>query len=342
MKIKLILLFALLLSVSILAAGPTAKVVNVSSTLNIRERPTTNSLVSGKLAVGDTVEILSQDGQWTYVCYGNTLGYVKSSYLQPIEDVKETTISNKEEKSYSSYRWKIVFIVLLAMSAMQLFISDNFKFGIIIMAVLYALELWYLKADSPAWFVTPFQVGWGWTLFNGFWFLMFMMLQYGAMHCMLSYFGTSGVISDWAFRICIVMSLMDTGFGTVGALCAVIVVLIISLISNFSLRGTLYALLGSALWFIMFYLFGQIIKEFHDFFVWTLVLFIIGSVPVSSSTLVGESKNMKGDENKEIDFFDKDSGELLNLKDEGGGIHRDNHGRRWVQTLSGGFERKPD
>ena len=77
-----------------------AKVTNVSSTLNIRESPNPQSSVIGKIEKNEKVEILSDNkAEWTHVRYGNLTGYVKSIYIQQVEEENTEVSSNSWWKS---------------------------------------------------------------------------------------------------------------------------------------------------------------------------------------------------------------------------------------------------
>ena len=87
-------------------AGQFAKVVNVSTNLNVRELASAQSEIVGKIERDKTVEILSADnGGWTMIKYGTVTGYVKSSFLQPVEVSQASTASSG---SSSSGLWQTV------------------------------------------------------------------------------------------------------------------------------------------------------------------------------------------------------------------------------------------
>ena len=77
MKKVVLLLLAVIFCYTAFAAGDpvSAKVVNVSSSLNIREQPSKQSSVVGKIGRGETVQVLtsSMDG-WIQVQYGGVTG----------------------------------------------------------------------------------------------------------------------------------------------------------------------------------------------------------------------------------------------------------------------------
>ena len=62
----------------------TGKVVNVSSTLNIRKSPSTSSEIVGTLKADAEVKILETLNGWYKIVYGNTTGYVSSQYISVV------------------------------------------------------------------------------------------------------------------------------------------------------------------------------------------------------------------------------------------------------------------
>ena len=63
------------------AYSATGKVVNVSSTLNVRSTPSTSGAVVGTLSVGATVKITAKNGEW-YKISSPIAGYVHNDYIQ--------------------------------------------------------------------------------------------------------------------------------------------------------------------------------------------------------------------------------------------------------------------
>ena len=56
-------------------------IANVSDTLNIRKSPDENGELAGRLPAQAVCEVISQEGDWSYIVSGEVEGYVKSSYL---------------------------------------------------------------------------------------------------------------------------------------------------------------------------------------------------------------------------------------------------------------------
>ena len=105
-----------------------AKVVNVSSSLNIRERGNTKSAVVGKLQNGDVVscsqpvdEIKSRNS-WVMIQYGSVTGYVKASYLEKYIDapVSESYVAQTESNGFFK---KSHYYILLGFSILIFILS---------------------------------------------------------------------------------------------------------------------------------------------------------------------------------------------------------------------------
>lgn len=97
-KVVLLLLVVIFCYTAFAAGDPvSAKVVNVSSSLNIREQPSKQSSVVGKIGRGEIVQVQtsSMDG-WIQVQYGDVTGYVRDSYIQLIDN-------DESEKNSSSF-----------------------------------------------------------------------------------------------------------------------------------------------------------------------------------------------------------------------------------------------
>ena len=105
---KRIELLLLLLYIGLVCAFASqfAKVVNVSTNLNIREAANAQSEIVGKIERDKTVEVLTADnGGWTMIKYGSVTGYVKSSFLQTVEVKDVNTVSSG---SFLSGLWESI------------------------------------------------------------------------------------------------------------------------------------------------------------------------------------------------------------------------------------------
>lgn len=65
--------------------GKTAIVGNVApdrrQDVNFRTRPTTNATLIEQIPCGETVEVLSDDGEWSKICWNGQTGYMMSKFL---------------------------------------------------------------------------------------------------------------------------------------------------------------------------------------------------------------------------------------------------------------------
>lgn len=67
-------------------AGKKGKVVNVSTSLRVREKPSTSSSVVGSLGAGDTFKIQSKSGEWYNIDANGTKGHVHGDYVELISE----------------------------------------------------------------------------------------------------------------------------------------------------------------------------------------------------------------------------------------------------------------
>lgn len=74
--------------------------VDSDSYLNVRDMPSTDSKIIGKLYLNDAVQILATDGEWYLIVYNNTYAYVHTSYVkwEPLvilsDDVPKSALKN--------------------------------------------------------------------------------------------------------------------------------------------------------------------------------------------------------------------------------------------------------
>ena len=54
--------------------------------VNIRKGPSTDAEKAGSLSAGDKVDVISKEGDWTSICYGNSLCYIRSDFLTDDKD----------------------------------------------------------------------------------------------------------------------------------------------------------------------------------------------------------------------------------------------------------------
>jgi len=95
---KLVLTFVTILLINLMfvpfSFGSTGKIT--VDTVRVRKSPTTDSNILRNLDLGDEVEILSEEGDWYKIKYGNKEGFIYSEYVEleekaTNEDSKQTT-----------------------------------------------------------------------------------------------------------------------------------------------------------------------------------------------------------------------------------------------------------
>ena len=92
-KIIIIRYFLLILLCSFtLIANATKYRVSAQSALNVRSNPSASANIVTKLQSGDIVESNAEttENGWIEIINNGTIGYVKASYLQPIEEGRDT------------------------------------------------------------------------------------------------------------------------------------------------------------------------------------------------------------------------------------------------------------
>jgi cell wall-associated NlpC family hydrolase len=82
----LVCCLTVLLTVSAFAYDIQGGIVDVSSSLNMRQQPNTSCKVIAKLYDGDRVAVIGESGSFYKVCYEGTIGYLHSDYVD-VQDV---------------------------------------------------------------------------------------------------------------------------------------------------------------------------------------------------------------------------------------------------------------
>ena len=85
------------------AASGTGKVVNISSSLNIRSGAGTNHSIVGSLSNGATVSIIGKNGSWYHINHNGVTGYVSGEYIQEVSGGNSTgeSISSGKGQVYN-------------------------------------------------------------------------------------------------------------------------------------------------------------------------------------------------------------------------------------------------
>ena len=87
------------------SSNKSGKVVNVHSSLNVRNGASTSSRIIGSLSNGSNVTIVGESGYWYKIKYGNTTGYVSKDYVQALG---ESNNGNSSQETTSSKSGKVV------------------------------------------------------------------------------------------------------------------------------------------------------------------------------------------------------------------------------------------
>ncbi len=97
-------------------AGKTGKVVNVSTSLRVRQSPSTSSSVVGSLSAGQTFKINGKNGAWYNIDAQGTKGHVHGDYVQVVSGNESSNNSNNQagsqnnnlDESYNGKTGKVV------------------------------------------------------------------------------------------------------------------------------------------------------------------------------------------------------------------------------------------
>ena len=82
-------------------AGKTGKVVNVSTSLRIRQSPSTSSSVVGSLSAGQTFNINGKNGAWYNIDAQGTKGHVHGDYVQVLSGNESSNSGSNNNQSES-------------------------------------------------------------------------------------------------------------------------------------------------------------------------------------------------------------------------------------------------
>lgn len=82
-------------------AGKTGKVVNVSTSLRIRQSPSTSSSVVGSLSAGQTFKINGKNGAWYNIDAQGTKGHVHGDYVQVLSGNESSNSGSNNNQSGS-------------------------------------------------------------------------------------------------------------------------------------------------------------------------------------------------------------------------------------------------
>lgn len=171
-----------------------------ASTLNLRVAPSASAPVASTVSRGETVEVISFEGDWARVTYGGAEYYVAAKYLTPAESEPQVVAVATEKESWlddfklASKEWQpriahssevpfyIALALLICFAAVHIFGDENtyddscvFYIGAVGFLILCFFEFYYFAGytGDVTWFCSPDSVGWLWTIVN---FLLFAFL----------------------------------------------------------------------------------------------------------------------------------------------------------------------
>lgn len=284
---------------------------------------------------GDTILVIDQtyapmkDIPTFQLDGGGLIAMNDCRYIGPVESSELSRYSHTP----FTIRLKLILIAILIIVAISRFMKSEFQWGILFTILTFVAEIWYLKTTSfNNWFVRPDIVGYIWTFINGTIFVIALLGQYFAVQFCFSYFGISGIVCNWGFRICIVYVLFSQQLSL--AFLILPVLFIVNIIGNFRWTRIAYIIIGCLGWYWALVGFGQITDAFHSFFVWAIVFFIFGSIPISSmSSISGNEAPHR------IDIFYTANGTPY-YNDSNGNMHQLNEsGKLWIDNDGNSFDK---
>ena len=120
------------------AFNATGKVINVTSTLNVRNQPSTSGTVVGTLKSDQTVTITAKNGSW-YKISSPLVGYVHSDYISMVNNVDNEIIKQKAINKIKEFL-KNVFSIDNIGTNFELSKSSEYYIGNCILTLTAGLE----------------------------------------------------------------------------------------------------------------------------------------------------------------------------------------------------------
>lgn len=162
--------------------------IKTNSTLNVRSGPGTSYGVIGSLQNNSYVEVVDFIDGWAAISLNGQKGYVSQKYLQKSE-ISNSSSDDITSRVIALDFWKkfligiiVLFITILALS---FFDTGGWFTFILLIALPIMILVYFLSAPSPMWFLSPSNVGWVWTIINGFGFLMLLSFMWGSIKSFL-------------------------------------------------------------------------------------------------------------------------------------------------------------
>lgn len=211
-------------------AAETFQVV-CNSNLNVRQNASTSAPILGCLNNGETIEVVSIDGNWAEIQYEGGRGYVSASYVKRVAQTEDSGSSSTFDSTFSMdslhYRsfenlktmgdttmvlWVLVPAFILFYIFRRRVDEDgewsNFRILSIVALVMSALEIVYAMGTQDfLWFCV--EPRWYWIAVN---FIVFAICMFQQL---MAYFTFAGWVSDgkghlavYSWPVCIVIGII--------------------------------------------------------------------------------------------------------------------------------------
>jgi uncharacterized protein YgiM (DUF1202 family) len=110
MKKLLLINLLFIFSVVTVLSQPKVPVVVITKQANVRDMPSVQSKVVGKVKKGDKLTVSASESPWFYVTNGKLRGWIHGSTIEVIEEKEETSANSKSKNYRKSYKDEWLFI----------------------------------------------------------------------------------------------------------------------------------------------------------------------------------------------------------------------------------------
>ncbi|MPQ42578.1 SH3 domain-containing protein [Clostridium tarantellae] len=124
------------------------EVINVETSLRIREKASTNSSILGYLKVGDIFDIRDKGEDWSYITYKGIKGYIHNAYIKEIYINKDEKDAKKSSKDNYDRIGKVIN------TTTRLRVRKEPNTNCLVVAYLMPNETFRIKAELGNWYYT--------------------------------------------------------------------------------------------------------------------------------------------------------------------------------------------
>ncbi len=323
-------------------------IVNVNTSLTIRQYPSLNSKKIGSLTNNEEISVFEIKDGWAKIVYNNEYAYVNSLYI--IEKNGLKTNSDTSLKLFESSVYEFIYFVapflILLFTILLIFMKENGSkiliFLIGLAELLFSIAFTETGDSGFPWFCNPDKVGWIMTIIDFLLLSGVLYMQYGMYKQFMRELRLGCVAYLLSFPIIIGIGFALLSIFTYplfGMVASLIAVLIVWIIINWQINDNFSSLM-LAFWTIIS--FGGATALFLK----TTPVLIVGGIILTIIKYAGEgSKHNSAYGENNSDEYDTDghieksadgvpfvrhrNGSTTQLHNSGGGVMSDNKGRIW-------------